>query len=238
MHYLVVCIVALLASGLTLFSGFGLGTLLLPAFLLFFPVDISVAMTAVVHLLNNLFKLTLLGRQAKMTVVLKFGIPAILAALGGASLLLLMSDLQPLARYELFGRTYDVALAKLAIGFLIAVFAVLEVSPKLGRLEFGERWLPVGGLLSGFFGGLSGFIATGVVIACLVDFSRIGVYAQRFAVAGLQENVWLVVSATLAAFAGAYIGNRLVKRITMRTIQIIVSVLLMVVAGGLAAGVV
>jgi uncharacterized membrane protein YfcA len=257
MHYLVVCIVALLASGLTLFSGFGLGTLLLPAFLLFFPVDISVAMTAVVHLLNNLFKLALLGRQAKMKVVLKFGIPAILAALGGASLLLLMSDLQPLARYEMFGRTHDITPVKLAIGVLIAVFAVLGVSPRLERLEFGERWLPVGGLLSGFFGGLSGhqgalrsafliraglgkegFIATGVVIACLVDFSRIGVYAQRFAVAGLQENVWLVVSATLAAFAGAYIGNRLVKKTTMRTIQIIVSVLLMVVAAGLAAGVV
>ena len=34
MSYLVICSVALLASGLTFFSGFGLGTLLLPAFAL------------------------------------------------------------------------------------------------------------------------------------------------------------------------------------------------------------
>ncbi len=37
MAYFIVAAVALLASGLTLFSGFGLGTLLLPAFALFFP---------------------------------------------------------------------------------------------------------------------------------------------------------------------------------------------------------
>jgi hypothetical protein len=45
--YVVVCAVALLASGLTFFSGFGLGTLLLPAFALFFAVEQAVALTAV-----------------------------------------------------------------------------------------------------------------------------------------------------------------------------------------------
>ena len=34
---------AFLASGLTLYSGFGLGTVLLPAFALFFPVEVAVA---------------------------------------------------------------------------------------------------------------------------------------------------------------------------------------------------
>ena len=80
MTYLVVCSVALVASGLTFFSGFGLGTLLLPAFALFFPVEHAVALTAVVHFLNNLFKLALVGRHADRRVVVRFGIPAILAA--------------------------------------------------------------------------------------------------------------------------------------------------------------
>jgi hypothetical protein len=66
--YLVVCSVALLASGLTFFSGFGLGTLLLPAFALFFPVEQAVALTAVVHFLNGLFKLGLVGRHADCRV--------------------------------------------------------------------------------------------------------------------------------------------------------------------------
>lgn len=49
MTYLIVCMVAFVASGLTFVSGFGLGTLLLPAFALFFPAEHAVALTAVVH---------------------------------------------------------------------------------------------------------------------------------------------------------------------------------------------
>ena len=38
MTFLIVCAVAFAASALTFFSGFGLGTLLLPAFALFFAI--------------------------------------------------------------------------------------------------------------------------------------------------------------------------------------------------------
>ncbi len=61
MEYIVICLVALLVSALTLFSGFGLGTVLMPAFALFFPVPVAIAATAVVHLANNLFKVVLVG---------------------------------------------------------------------------------------------------------------------------------------------------------------------------------
>ena len=71
MSYLIVCTVALVASALTFFSGFGLGTLLLPTFALFFPIDHAVALTAVVHFLNSLFKLALAGRHADRRVVLR-----------------------------------------------------------------------------------------------------------------------------------------------------------------------
>jgi len=37
---------------------------LLPVFALFFSIDLAIAMTAIVHLLNNFFKLTLLGKYA------------------------------------------------------------------------------------------------------------------------------------------------------------------------------
>ena len=74
-------------SLLTLFSGFGLGTLLTPIFALFFPLEVAVGATAVVHLANNLFKLVLLGRFAAWPAVWRFGLPAIPAALLGAILL-------------------------------------------------------------------------------------------------------------------------------------------------------
>lgn len=68
MEYLVICLSALVASGLTLFSGFGLGTILLPVFAIFFPIDVAVALTAIVHLLNNFFKLMLLGKHADKNI--------------------------------------------------------------------------------------------------------------------------------------------------------------------------
>ena len=49
MDYLLVAAVALCVSGLTMYSGFGLGTLLMPVFALFFPIEVAVAATAIVH---------------------------------------------------------------------------------------------------------------------------------------------------------------------------------------------
>lgn len=46
MTYLAIGLTAFLVSGLTLFSGFGLGTVLMPAFALFFPLPVAIAATA------------------------------------------------------------------------------------------------------------------------------------------------------------------------------------------------
>lgn len=64
------------ASGLTLFSAFGLGTLLMPVAAIFLPVPIAVAVTAIVHLSNKIFKLALLWRDVGREVLLTFGLPA------------------------------------------------------------------------------------------------------------------------------------------------------------------
>ncbi|MGE5844537.1 MAG: TSUP family transporter [Syntrophaceae bacterium] len=255
MEYVVIAIASFLISGLTLFSGFGLGTLLLPFFALFFPLDMAVALTAVVHLLNNLFKLVLLGRKADRAVVLRFGIPAIVASFAGAEGLLFLSGMNPLCQYALGGKIFFVTPLKVAIAVLIIVFALFEIVPRLARLSFDRRYLVLGGVLSGFFGGLSGhqgalrsafllraglspegFIATGVVIACLVDIVRVPVYITHFSSAVLGASGMLLVVATLAAFLGAFIGNRLAKKVTMRYVQIVVAVMLFVIAIGLGTG--
>ncbi|HEU5323274.1 MAG TPA: TSUP family transporter, partial [Methylomirabilota bacterium] len=103
MKHLVVSVVAFLMSGLTLLSGFGLGTVLTPTFALFFPVPVAVAATALVHLANNGFKLFLLGRYADWRIVVRFGVPAAIAAFAGASLLSLVARLPALIAYDLGG---------------------------------------------------------------------------------------------------------------------------------------
>ncbi|MBU2446689.1 MAG: sulfite exporter TauE/SafE family protein [Bacteroidetes bacterium] len=255
MEYIIICLAALLTSGLTLFSGFGLGTLLMPVFAIFFPIDIAVAMTAIVHFLNNLFKLYLLGKHANKSVVLRFGLPAIITALVGAQILVWLSGIDPLFQYEFLGKLLVVTPVKFIIAVLMIVFALFEIVPALEKFSVEKKYLPLGGLLSGFFGGLSGhqgalrsaflvrcgltkesFIATGVVIACLVDVSRLSIYASHFSSEGLSSNLNLLIAATLSAFLGAFIGNKLVKKVTMKAIQIIVSIMLSAIAVGLGSG--
>jgi uncharacterized membrane protein YfcA len=72
LNFLVVSLAAFLAAGLTMYSGFGLGTLMLPVFALFFPVEMAVVATALVHGANNVFKVSLLGRHADREVVIKW----------------------------------------------------------------------------------------------------------------------------------------------------------------------
>jgi uncharacterized membrane protein YfcA len=255
MHYLIICLSAFLASGLTLFSGFGLGTLLLPVMAVFFPIDTAIALTAIVHCLNNLFKFILLGRHADKGTVLRFGLPAILAALAGARLLLWLSHLQPLLAYHLLGMELRVMLVKLVVACLMVLFALFELLPHWAEISVGKKYLPLGGLLSGFFGGLSGhqgalrsvfllkaglsketFIATGVVISLLVDIPRIAVYSATLPLLQAGGGLTLLAAAVLAAFSGAFAGNRLLRQVTLRSMQILVALMLLMISVALALG--
>jgi uncharacterized membrane protein YfcA len=255
MKYFLICFTAFLVSGLTLFSGFGLGTVLMPVMALFFPVGTAIALAAVVHLVNNLFKLTLLGKYADRTIIYKFGVPAILSAYVGAEVLLWLAHLKPLFTYQLLGLTLQVMPIKLVVAVLMVLFALVEISPRLSGFSLDAKYLPLGGVLSGFFGGLSGnqgalrtvfllrcglskesFIGTGIVIACLVDFSRLLVYRESFLASPVAAEGFLLAAAIAAAFSGAFLGNRLLKKVTMRFIQILVALILFAIAVGLGMG--
>ncbi len=260
-QYVVLCTTALIVSGLTLFSGFGLGTLLMPVFAIFFPLEVAIAMTAVVHLVNNLFKLGLLWRQANWGVAVRFIIPGALMAVIGAVVVTYLTDLPVLAIYTIGAHIFEVEMAKLVVGSLIFLFALLELAPALaGRIQFSRKYLPLGGALSGFFGGLSGhqgalrsavlircglekeaFIATGVVCAVVVDFFRLVVYgvtffSRHFDLIIDSGGFGLISVVTLAAFVGAFTGKRLMEKLTLRMVQLIVGVGLLLLATGLATG--
>jgi uncharacterized protein len=139
---LIVSIAALAASGLTLFSGFGLGTLLMPVFALFFPVEVAIAQTALVHFANNLFKLGLFAKRADWRTVVLFGGPAFLASYLGARSLLWLSGLEPLLTYTMLGRELAVEPVKLVIAMLMAGFAILELRPKVRRVHHRQEIPP------------------------------------------------------------------------------------------------
>ncbi len=247
-------VVALIASGLTLFSGFGLGTLLLPAMLLMLPPESAVAATAVVHLANNLLKVALFGRHCRKDVLIRFGGMAVVAAFFGAQLLSQLAQLPPLVSYTLAGGEMEIVPVKFVVSILILGFAIIDLLPVKRQRHFGPHLLPVGGLVSGFLGGLSGhqgamrsaflagsgltkeaFIGTGVTIACLVDITRLAIYGVHLSSIG-NENFSLMLAAFSSAFLGVFIGQRVLKKVTMTIIRKIVGIGLILISVALGGG--
>jgi len=255
MDFAIIVVVSCLASLLTFFSGFGLGTILTPAFMMFFPVEIAIAMTGIVHFSNNLFKLGLIGKNINYPILLKFGVPAMLGGFGGAILLNELNSFNDLISYSFAGWIFETRGVNLAIAGVMIFFAFFDLIPKLKKLEFSSNFLVPGGILSGFFGGLSGhqgalrsafliksgltkeqFIATGVSVACLVDISRLLIYSKSGSFESTLDNLPLILSATGAAFIGATIGKQLLKKVTIDALQLFVGGLIIVLAIGLALG--
>ena len=255
MEYFIVGIVSLIGAVLTLFSGFGLGTLLMPVFGLFFPIEVAIMLTAIVHFSNNLFKLGLFYKHIKWDIIARFGIPSIIAAFFGAFILTRLSNLQPLFEYSIGITNFKITPIKFTIAILLIFFSLMELIPKLAKLQFDKKYMPLGGLLSGFFGGLSGnqgafrsafliksgltkevYIGTSVVIACFVDITRLSIYSRNIFSQIDNSGIILLIVATLSAFIGVYFGKKLFKKITIKALQIMVSIMLVLFAVLLGAG--
>ncbi|WP_332914680.1 sulfite exporter TauE/SafE family protein [Algoriphagus boritolerans] len=170
MEIVIISLAAFLTAILTFFSGFGLGTILTPVFAVFFPIDLAIALTGVVHFFNNIFKLFLVGRDANRSILIRFGIPAILAAFLGAWILLQITDLKPLFTYPLFGYDFEVTPINLIISLLLIGFALMDLIPFFDRIQLERKHLPFGGFLSGFF--WRPIRSSGSTSICLSDQSR------------------------------------------------------------------
>jgi uncharacterized membrane protein YfcA len=218
---------------------------------------VAVALTAFVHLLNNLFKLAALWRDVHWPVSLKFGIPALLATIPGAWLLTGLSELPEMTRYQAFGQEAVITPVKLAVGLLLILFAFAEWFSLAKKVDISARYLPWGGILSGFFGGLSGhqgafrsafllhagldarqFIATNAVIASLVDVTRLAVYGLNLSLLMAQVEISLIAAATVAAFAGVLAGRVGVRKVTISMIQKLVAVMLLSLGVLLVTGII
>ncbi len=250
-----IALAAFFTAILTFFSGFGLGTILSPVFMLFFPVDLAIALTALVHFFNNIVVSVMMGKKADKKILLSFGIPAILFSFAGAWLLLNISAQPERYTYTIGSQTAVVTPLKIIIAILLIGFAMMDIIPRWKQLNFSKDKMIFGGMVSGFFGGLSGhqgalrsaflikaglskdsFIATAALLSVMVDATRLSVYANHFRNSLLQQNISYVVAATLAAITGSLLGKRLLKKVTMSFVQASVTILLILVSLALATG--
>lgn len=235
---LIIACVALATSFLTFFSGFGLGTLLLPAMAMFFTIDLAVALTAIVHFLNNIFKFSLLRAHINKVVFIGFAPFAIPGAFLGAVLFTTLSIDSSILLFDFYSIPIDINLPGLVIGLLIIVFALLELNEQFLQIIFKDSFLWIGGLLSGFFGGLSGhqgalrsmfllkanlnkeqYIATGVAISLIIDIIRLIVYGKSKLNLSFLENIDILLAGIIPALLGAVLGKFFLKKITIKLLH-------------------
>lgn len=257
MTYTIVILSAFFFSALTFFSGFGLATVLTPVLIIFFPAPIAISLTAVVHFFNNIFKFILTAKNVNKEVLLKFGLWAVLGAIVGSFVLLFMANNSFTINYYFLNHNFKVELVNFVIGLIILFFAVFEVLPQINKFSINKNFLPIGGILSGFFGGLSGhqgafrsvflikcnlskeqFVATGILIACLVDIVRLFIYGTHFFNVISSKEFALLSAAVIASLGGAYAANKYMHKVTISLIRNTITILLFVISTGLITGII
>jgi len=222
--------IAFIAATVATVMGFGVGTSLTPFFALAYPTQIAVMLVAVVHFLSNLLRLALFRRHVDLGLVRRFGVLSIVGALGG-------SFAQGLIQSDWL---------KVLLGVLLILVGGSALLPNASGWHFPRRFDQVGGLLSGALGGLLGnqgavrsaylanydipkesFIATAALIAVSIDATRLPVY-----VATQWDQItraWpVLVGATIAAYVGTYVGQRLVGRVSQATFKQLVNIMIAV----------
>ncbi len=230
-NILIPILAAFLSAALTLMTGFGLGTILTPVFLIFYDVKIAILIVAIVHLLNNLLKVSLFSKHISMDIFRRFGILTLVGAFMGAFLQGKM----------------DSSVVKILLGIALIFLGLKEATGFGEKLRLPQKIDFIGGFLSGLLGGFVGnqgairsayllnynipketFVATAAVIASVVDVTRIPIYifSNRDV---LTDNGLLLLITTASAFAGTFAGNRFLKKISLKTFKIYVAAMIIII---------
>jgi|SRR3989344_2050791 len=211
---------AFLAEVIGTMAGFGSSTVFLPLALLFVDFPTALVLVAILHISGNIGRITFFRHGLDTGLILRFGIPSVIATLAGA---LLVSHLPQAALRGVLGV------------FLVCYAAMSLAKPGLKFAPTKTNCI-AGGSLSGFFAGLIGtggalrgafltafslkkevYIATAAAIALAVDLTRIPVYlAGGF----LQEQYYAAIPLLfIIALAGSFTGRKIVGRIDQKTFR-------------------
>lgn len=221
-------IVSLIAGGIATITGFGIGSLLTPAFALWTDARLAVAAVSIPHLLGTAIRFWLVKGHVDRGVLWRFGLASAAGGLIGALL---------------HSRATSPALA-VVFGLLLLFVAGSEFSGLSKRMNFTGVWAWIAGALSGLLGGLVGnqggiragallgfsmrkdaFVATATAIGLMVDAARMPVYAV---VMGSQiADQWALIAVSCAGVtAGTLGGTRVLRRIPEPLFRRVVAVLL------------
>lgn len=230
---------AALGGGVTAgVAGFGIGSLLTPAFALQMDARLAVAAVSVPHAVGTAFRLWMLGGRFDPKVLRSFGLTSALGGLAGALLQ---------------GRAPTQALMML-FGLLLIFTALAELTGLSRRMKFSGAMAPVAGAASGVLGGLVGnqgsirsaallgtnlskaaFVGTATAVALMVDAARLPIYLWRDRDQLADVAGWLWI-ATGGVLAGTLVGMRVLQWIPEAAFRRAVGVLLGLLGAAMTVG--
>lgn len=210
-QYTLLIFVTLGTSVVTLFTGFGVGTIMMPVMALFFDVKVAIFLAAIVHFFNNMSRLVLYRSELNWKIIQRFGVVSIIGAFIGSYIQIYL----------------DSTWLKVGVGLFLTTYALLSLIPNDLKFKLPSSVDFVGGFLSGLIGGLIGnqgairslyllnyglekkeLIVSSALIAIVIDSTRIPVYAYtNFQY--LQENIVLLTLIVLSAIIGTVVGSRI-----------------------------
>ena len=229
---------AFLAEVIGTMAGFGAATVLTPIAVLFMDVKTAIAVVAFFHLFGNGSRLIFFGRRVQWHTLWQFGLTAVLFSVVGAAVTASLSS----------------SLVKLLFGLFLLIYVMLSFV-AVGRVSLPKRpaLLVGGGVLSGFIAGLMGtggairsacllafglpkevYIGTSAAIALAVDATRLPVYLAGGFIP--EHMVPVLLSLIVVAFIGAWVGQRLVRRISSVMFRRVVMVMLAVAGAKMVVG--
>ena len=217
-------VTAVIAGAIAAVSGFGIGSLLTPVFMLSMPTAHAVAVLAIPHALATAVRWLRLRRDVDIPTFKQFGIASAMGGLAGA-----------LLQSRLTSPTLTIVL-----GSLLILAGSTELARRPLPLPRTPGWRLAGGLLSGLFGGLVGnqggiraaallgsalrprqLVATATASALLVDAARVPIYlASAGPVIAGSTRLWMVASVgvTLGTFLGVPVLGRIPESIYRRVV--------------------
>jgi uncharacterized membrane protein YfcA len=228
--------IALLAEIIGTVVGFGSSTIALPLALLFFDFGTALVLVAFLHIFGNLSRVGFFRYGLDPRLLLRFGLPSVLATIVGA---LLVVRTPPEVLKGILGLF-------LMVYVLVSWRRTLNFHPTLGTAV-------TGGAVSGFFAGLIGtggalrgafltafnlpretYIATAAAIALLVDLTRLPLYLRE---GFLEPRFYALIPALfVVAILGSYVGRSLVRHIAQMYFRRVVLLALFLIGVWFAYG--
>lgn len=223
---LFVTAITFLGSFIGTLTGFGTATIMMPVILLYMPIPQAFLFVSIVHWWANLWKIVLFRGAVSLSLCLHFGFPAILFSILGAYLTVFIPSTVFL---KLFG------------GVLLAYIFFIFLYPSF-KIPQTRQMAMFGGTCSGFMAGLIGmqgavrsfflsafdlpkevYIATGAVIAVLIDTSRIATYLT-LGIRFMPVLLWGVALSIPLSLLGTYVGKKVVHKIPQDYFRFVVAI--------------